>query len=165
MPCTWKVFMILLWGGPILCFDTLYANDADNKVEAELLVICGAVTVFFSPLTAANTVLFCRRILSPRFLRPCERNGGNALLLIAQNPHSPLFNFLSSSCEISGADATLATRDIWARGLAEDGWRSIYITLPGASSLLPSPRPLSHFFLLPCEHGRKGAPWECIMGI
>lgn len=152
--------MILLRGGPILCFDTLYANDADNKVEAELLVICGAVTVFFSPLTAANTVLFCQRVLSPRFLRPDERRG-NALLLIAQNPDSPLFNFLSSSCEISGADATLATQDIWARGLAEDGWRSIYITLPGASSLLPSPSPLSRFFflfLLPCEHGRKGAP-------
>lgn len=43
---------------------------------------------------------------------------------------------------------TLTTQDIWAWGLAGDSWRSIYINPPGAASLLPSPSPLSFFFLV-----------------
>lgn len=42
----YKVSMYLLWLGLTLCFDTLYANDADIKYKAELLVICGAQTAF-----------------------------------------------------------------------------------------------------------------------
>lgn len=42
----YKVFMYLLWLGPTMRFDTLYANDADIKYKAELLVICGAGSAF-----------------------------------------------------------------------------------------------------------------------
>ena len=73
-------------------------------------------------------------------------------LLDCGNPDSPLWfiylcSFLSPG-KISGTDATFATHGIWAWGLAGDGWRSIYITLPRASSLFFFPSPHLFFFYL-----------------
>lgn len=42
----YKVFMYLLWLGWTMCLDTLYANDADIKYKAGMLVICSAGTAF-----------------------------------------------------------------------------------------------------------------------
>lgn len=74
-----------------------------------------------------------------------------------------LFSF-SPFCEISEADATLTTEDFRTRGLAGDGWRSIYITLPGASPLLPSLSPL--FLLVNLgKAAERVHPQRGIMGI
>lgn len=73
--------------------------------------------------------------------------------------HLFTYFFLSSSCEISEGDAALTTEDFRTRGLARDGWRSIYITLPGASALLPSLSPFVLLFNLG-NRGRKSAPRE-----
>lgn len=54
----YKVFMYLLWLGPTLCFDTLYANDADIKYKAELLVICGARTTFLFTSDCMQTLYY-----------------------------------------------------------------------------------------------------------
>lgn len=74
-----------------------------------------------------------------------------------------LLFFLSSSCEISEADATLTTED-FSTWISWDGWRSIYITLPGA--LLPSPSPSPLFLLFNLGNaGERACPKKGIMGI
>lgn len=87
----------------------------------------------------------------------CEskRKGEETPSLDCGNADSPPLIFFSFSCEISGSQPT---QDIWAWGLAGDGWRSIYITLPGASSLLPSPFPLSFFFFYLVNMAERAHP-------
>lgn len=41
-----------------MCFDTLYANDADIKYKAELLVICGAATAFLFTSDCMQTLYY-----------------------------------------------------------------------------------------------------------
>lgn len=120
--------------------------------ESELLVIPSAANALCSPLNAANTVLFSSVHLTPcsvNLIRHKERCPLFAVEILIVLFHLFIFFFsLPSSCEISEADATLTTEDFRTWGLAGDGWRSIYITLPGARALSPSPlRLLSSFYL------------------
>lgn len=94
-----------------------------------------------------------------------KRREGRCPLLAAEIPVVPFYLFsFSSFCEISEADATLTTEDFRTQGLAGDGWRSIYITLPGASPLLPSLSPL--FLLVNLgKAAERVQPQRGIMGI
>lgn len=68
----YKVLLYLLWLGPTMCFDTLYANDADIKYKAELLVICGAGTAFLFTSDCMQTLYYsdgASRFLAPGVLR------------------------------------------------------------------------------------------------
>lgn len=119
--------------------------------ESELLVILSAANALCSPLTAENTVLFSSVHLTPCSVNQKRRKGRCPLLaveILIVLFHLFIYFFLSSSCEISEADATLTTEDFRTWGLTGDGWRSIYITLPGASALLPAPSPLVLLFNL-----------------
>lgn len=128
--------------------------------ESELLVIPSAANALCSPLTAANAALFSLLHLTPGSVNQMRRKGrcpllAAEILIVLFHLFIYCFFFSLSSSKISEADATLTTEDFGTGGLVGDGWRSIYITLPGSFC---SPCLSISFcsFYLTLEAGQKG---------
>lgn len=162
-----KDFREIVMGRANMVFGHFIWKSCRYARELELLVIPSAANALCSPLTAANTVLFSSVHLTPCSANQKQHQGRCPLFaveILIVLFHLFIYFFLSSSCEISEADATLTTEDFRTWGLAGDGRRSIYITLPGACALLPSPSPLFLLFNLGSA-AERACPERGIMGI